>query len=215
MPVAEAAAALAALARPVAPVVVGPAEAVGAVAAGDVVVEGGRPEARIALRDGWAVSAAESVGASPYGPVRLSRPPAWVEAGAPLPPGTDALLPPEALGAGPREIAALGADQREIEAEIVVGEGTRAPGAELPPGARLLAAGERVSALHGLALAAAGPAGWRSAARTCGSSPPSPTPCRRSSVPGSRSRAAASKRPAGRPTAMPSPHPSGRRGPTR
>lgn len=157
MPVAEAAAALAALARPVAPVVVGPAEAVGAVAAGDVVVEGGRPEARIALRDGWAVSAAESVGASPYGPVRLSRPPAWVEAGAPLPPGTDALLPPEALGAGPREIAALGADQREIEAEIVVGEGTRAPGAELPPGARLLAAGERVSALHGLALAAAGP----------------------------------------------------------
>ncbi|KMO38177.1 molybdopterin-binding protein [Methylobacterium tarhaniae] len=146
MPVAEAVAALAALARPVAPVSVSPAGAVGAVAARDVAVEAGRPEARIALRDGWAVRASESTGASPYGPVRLGGAPPWVEAGAALPPGTDALLPPEAIGPDPRE----------IEAEAAAGEGTRAPGTELPPGTRLVAAGERVSALHGLALAAAG-----------------------------------------------------------
>ncbi len=146
MPVAEAVAALAALARPVAPLCASPAEAIGAVAARDALAEAGRPLARTALRDGWAVSAAESTGASPYAPVRLARPPAWVEAGDALPPGTDAVLPPEAPGADPRE----------IEAEAATGEGMRAPGSEIPPGTRILAAGERVSALHALALAAAG-----------------------------------------------------------
>ncbi|MGX7706894.1 molybdopterin-binding protein [Methylobacterium sp. Gmos1] len=146
MPLAEAVAALAALARPVAAVEASPAEAVGAVAARDVVVETGWPAERRALRDGWAVEAAAVVGASPYAPVRLARSPTWVEAGAALPAGTDALLQPEALGADPRE----------IEAEAAMGEGTRAPGAELPAGTRLLAAGERVSALHVLVLSAAG-----------------------------------------------------------
>jgi molybdopterin molybdotransferase len=146
MPLAEAVAALAALACPVAAVGTSPAEAVGAVAAHDVVVGAGLPAERRALRDGWAVEAAAIVGASPYAPVRLARSPIWVEAGAALPAGTDALLPPEALGADPRE----------IEAEAAAGEGTRAPGTEMPPGTRLLAAGERVSALCGLALAAAG-----------------------------------------------------------
>ncbi|WP_425339757.1 molybdopterin-binding protein [Methylobacterium platani] len=146
MPVAEAVTALVALARPVAVAAMPPAEAVGAVAARDVAVETGLPGARTALRDGWAVEAAAVVGASPYVPVRLARAPAWVEAGDPLPPGTDALLPPEAIGADPRE----------IEAETAPGEGTRAPGTELPAGARLVAAGERVTPLHALALAAAG-----------------------------------------------------------
>ncbi|SFU65277.1 Molybdopterin biosynthesis enzyme [Methylobacterium sp. 174MFSha1.1] len=146
MPLAEALPALVALARPVAVADASPAEAVGAVAAQDLAVEAGRPAERRALRDGWAVAAAAVVGASPYAPVRLGREPVWVEAGAALPAGTDALLPPEALGADPRE----------IEAEAAIGEGTRAPGTEMPPGTRLLASGERVSALCGLALAAAG-----------------------------------------------------------
>lgn len=146
MPVAEAVTALVALARPVAPVWLSPAEALGAPAAGAVGVETGRPRERAALRDGWAVSAAAVVGASAYAPVRLARPPAWVEAGDTLPPGTDALLAPEAIGTDPLE----------IEAEAAPGEGTRVPGTELPPGARLVAAGERVSALHVLALSAAG-----------------------------------------------------------
>ncbi|WP_171070211.1 molybdopterin-binding protein [Methylobacterium terricola] len=146
MPVAEAAAALARLARPVAAVMAGLTEAVGGVAAQDVAVAAGLPRDRTALRDGWAMRADSVVGASPYAPVRLARPPAWVEAGDPLPPGTDALLPPEAIGADPLE----------IEAEVAAGEGTRAPGTELPAGIRLVAAGERLSALHALALAAAG-----------------------------------------------------------
>lgn len=146
MPVAEAAAALAALARPVAVAEMRPAEAVGAVAAGDVAVAAGLPAGRTALRDGWAVSAAEIVGASPYAPVRAARAPVWVEAGEGLPPGTDALLPPEVIGADPRE----------IEAEVAPGEGTRPAGAELPPGTRLVARGKRVAPLHALALAAAG-----------------------------------------------------------
>ncbi|TGD98415.1 molybdopterin-binding protein [Methylobacterium nonmethylotrophicum] len=146
MPLVEAVAALAGLARPVAAEAVAWPEAPGAVAARDVVIAAGLPERRTALRDGWAVDAASIVGASPYAPVPVSRPPAWVEAGAPLPAGTDALLVPEAIGADPRE----------IEAEAAPGEGTRAAGAELPPGARLVAAGERLSPLRGLALAAAG-----------------------------------------------------------
>ncbi|KMO35563.1 molybdopterin-binding protein [Methylobacterium variabile] len=146
MPLAEAVAELAALASPVAAEDVSPPAAVGAVSARDVVATTGLPTLRTALRDGWAVSAAAVVGASPYAPLRLARAPAWVEAGAPLPAGTDALLPPEAIGADPLE----------IEAEAAAGEGTRAPAAELPQGARLVAAGERVSALHCLALASAG-----------------------------------------------------------
>ncbi|GJD62886.1 molybdopterin-binding protein [Methylobacterium frigidaeris] len=146
MPLAEAVAALVALARPVAAVTVRAADAMGAVAAEDVAVAAGRPDTRTALRDGWAVKAAGIVGASSYAPVRLAHAPAWVEAGAPLPAGADALLPPEATGPDPRD----------IEAEAATGEGTRAPGAELPSGARLVAAGERVSALQAFALAAAG-----------------------------------------------------------
>ncbi|SFF18389.1 molybdopterin-binding protein [Methylobacterium sp. yr596] len=147
MPVAEAVALLARLARPVAPVGVELAAAVGAVAARDVAIGAGLPVRRTALRDGWAVKAAEVVGASPYAPpVMVARAPAWVEAGAPLPAGTDALLAPDAIGDDPRW----------IEAEVAAGEGTRAPDAELPAGARLVAAGERVTPLQGLALAAAG-----------------------------------------------------------
>ncbi|WP_174800127.1 molybdopterin-binding protein [Methylobacterium currus] len=161
MPVAEAVAALAALARPVAAVETGTAEAGGTVAARDIVVGTGRPEARTALRDGWAVSAAAIVGASPYAPVRLARAPAWVEAGAPLPADADALLPPEAVPpeAVPPEAVppeAAGGEPLEIEVEVAAGEGTRAPGAEMPSGARLVMAGERVTALQALALAAAG-----------------------------------------------------------
>ncbi|AWN47269.1 molybdopterin-binding protein [Methylobacterium terrae] len=146
MPVAEAATALAALARPVAAAEMRPAEALGAVAARDVAVAAGLPAERTALRDGWAVRAAEIAGASPYAPVRAARAPVWVEAGEGLPPGTDALLAPEAIGADPRE----------IEAEAAPGEGTRAAGAELPPGTRLVGRGERVNPLHALALTAAG-----------------------------------------------------------
>ncbi len=146
MPVAEATQALVALVRPVAPVGASLAEALGAVAARDVVVGTGLPAHRTALRDGWAASAAEIVGASPYAPVRVARAPAWVEAGAPLPAGTDALLAPDALGDDPLW----------IETEVAAGEGTRAPGAEFPPGPPLVTAGERIGPLQGLAVAEAG-----------------------------------------------------------
>ncbi|WP_407524755.1 molybdopterin-binding protein [Methylobacterium oryzisoli] len=119
------------------------AEAVGAVAASDCLAPHALPRGRTALRDGYAVLAADVVGASPYAPVPLPSAPDWVEAGAALPPGTDTVLPPEAL------------DGDEAVADAPAGEGTRAAGAEAPAG-RLLAAGERISPLHAAGLALAG-----------------------------------------------------------
>ncbi|WP_128564405.1 molybdopterin-binding protein [Methylobacterium crusticola] len=150
LPLAGAVARLTAGLVPVAPEFLPPGHAAGAAAAHDVVLEAGLPPRRLALRDGWAVSAAAVVGASPYGPVRLERAPAWIEAGEALPEGTDALLAPDAVpGAG-------GPGPVEVEADAPPGEGTRAAGAEWPGGARLVAAGERLTALHAFALAQAG-----------------------------------------------------------
>jgi molybdopterin biosynthesis enzyme len=141
MPLADA---LARLAWPPVPARAVPvAEAVGAVAAADVLAPHPLPRGRTALRDGFAVRAADVTGASPYAPVPLPAPPDWVEAGAALPPGTDTVLPPEALAGD------------EAVADAPAGEGTRAAGADVAAGA-LVAAGERISVLHAAGLALAG-----------------------------------------------------------
>src|SRR5712691_1700222 len=56
-----------------------------------------RPASSLALRDGWALSADETLGASGYAPSLLMRAPARIEAGQALPAGTDSVAPLDAV----------------------------------------------------------------------------------------------------------------------
>ena len=69
-----------------------PVAAVGAILAADVVAAKPVPASACALRDGWAVAAERVTDAGPYAPAPLDPAPAWVEAGEPMPAGTDAVL---------------------------------------------------------------------------------------------------------------------------
>src|SRR6516164_36335 len=72
------------------------AEAVGAALASDVYAAE-RPAHAIALRDGFAVAAAEIADAGPYAPVPLSLIARRIDAGEALPSGTDAVAPLDAI----------------------------------------------------------------------------------------------------------------------
>src|SRR5262249_34023510 len=56
-----------------------------------------RPASSLALQDGWALSADETLGASGYTPAQLMRAPARIEAGQALPAGTDSVAPLDAV----------------------------------------------------------------------------------------------------------------------
>lgn len=143
-PLADALALLLRRATPVAPRSVPLARAAGHIAATSLRVPRDIPAGLTALRDGFAVEAAQVGGASPYAPVMLPRAPAWVEAGEHLPPGTDAVLPAEGL------------EHRSAVVEVGPGEGTRAAAEDFCEGDALLTAGERIAPRHLLGLAAAG-----------------------------------------------------------
>jgi molybdopterin molybdotransferase len=143
-PIAQVLARLAALAQPVAPREIAVADAEGRVLAGDVVVAAPSPAAPVALMDGWAVRAEEVADAGPYAPVVLTCAPAWVDAGAALPPDTDAVLPPDAV---------TGA---EVHAAATAGDGVLAAGADAAPDRPMRRAGERLRAVDVAALRAAG-----------------------------------------------------------
>lgn len=105
------------------------------------------PAAATAIRDGWAVRAADTAGASPYGPASLPIA-SWVEAGAPLPDGADAVLPAFDVSGGMPHPAAL--------RDAVAGEGLRAAGEDAPSGWDWRRAGDRLRVLDLPLLAAAG-----------------------------------------------------------
>lgn len=114
--------------------------AVGAVLAEALVTSRAVPERTLALRRGWAVTAAEVVGASSYSPMPLGRPPAFVEAGDPLPAGADAVLPPDAV--------TVEAGSAQALAETAPGEFVRRQGEDCVDGAVLLEAGGVVRPRH-------------------------------------------------------------------
>jgi len=143
-PLADALALLLRLAKPVVPRSVPLDRAAGHVAATSLTIAHDVPAGLTALRDGFAVDAAQVGGASPYAPVLLPQAPVWVEAGERLPPGTDAVLPAE------------GVEHRSAVAEVGPGEGTSAKGEDFSEGDTLLRAGERIAPRHLLGLAAAG-----------------------------------------------------------
>jgi molybdopterin molybdotransferase len=145
-PIADVLARVAALAQPVAAREAAVADAEGRVLAADAAVRAARPPAAIALRDGWAVRADDVSDAGPYAPMPVT--PIWVDGGAAMPPGTDAVLP--------RDAVMLGADSAEALAPATVGDGVLGAGADAAPGAPLRRAGERLRAVDVAALQAAG-----------------------------------------------------------
>jgi molybdopterin molybdotransferase len=123
------------------------AEALGAVLAADVHSPQCPPQA-IALRDGFAVAAAEIADAGPYTPMPLSLTARRIDTGEALPHGTDAVAPLDAI--------TLRGTRAEAIAAVAPGAGVLPAGGDSAPGAALRRAGERLRALDLAAMAAAG-----------------------------------------------------------
>jgi molybdopterin molybdotransferase len=123
------------------------AEALGSVLAADVHSPQCPPQA-IALRDGFAVAAAEIADAGPYTPMPLSLTARRIDAGGALPHGTDAVAPLDAI--------TLRGTRAEAIAAVAPGAGVLPAGGDSAPGAALRRAGERLRALDLAAMAAAG-----------------------------------------------------------
>jgi molybdopterin biosynthesis enzyme len=122
---------------PVPPRAVPLAAAIGRVLAREVRAPGPVPAGAVALREGWAVDAAATLGASPYGPVPLPAAPRWLRAGEALPAGTDALL-----GAFDLEESPI---PQALQA-VAPGDGIRRAGEDFLTGDTLARAGRRLRA---------------------------------------------------------------------
>ncbi len=105
------------------------------------------PPAPTARIDGYAIAAAASYGASAYNPIEPQRGLIEVAAGAPMPPGTDAVLPYGAVGGF------------EIVEALAPGDGVMPAGGYSGAAEMVVPAGERIGAL---AIARAAEAGSRS-----------------------------------------------------
>lgn len=140
---------LAALLAPIAPVAacrMAATAAIGRVLAEPVVARAGVPAQAVAMREGWAVAAAETLGASAFSPLPLPALPPRLGPGDVVPAGLDALLDVFDLDeAGPFP---------QVLQPATPGDGLRLPGAEIAAGAAIRAAGERLGARDLPALAA-------------------------------------------------------------
>ncbi len=112
------------------------------------VVTSERPEHPIALRDGFAVEANTIADASSYTPVPLPLPIRRIDVGEPMPEGTDAVLPFDAVI--PR------GEQAEAVASVFAGEGMLPAGGDAAPHSLMRRAGERMRSIDITAVDAAG-----------------------------------------------------------
>jgi molybdopterin molybdotransferase len=119
----------------------------GRVLAKDIRAAGPIPGSNRAARDGFAVEASASIGASSYNPIRL--PLNAVAVGDALPPGTDAVVPLDV--AEPDEQASI-----EIIEAVAAGDNVEQQGTIAPMGAMLVSAGTRLAARHIGLLTSAG-----------------------------------------------------------
>lgn len=147
-PLAEARAALDAQCAEIAAVRLPVAAACGLVAAATVVASSPVPDRALALRDGWAVVAQETLGASSYAPVFLVAPPLRVRSGDPMPEATDAVLPLPFVDARAMPV--------EIYGSVAPFDGVRRRGGDVPAGLVLLEAGALVGPDQVALLALAG-----------------------------------------------------------
>lgn len=127
-------AALAPFCQPVAPVSSPIETAAGRIAAAPLYAPAPLPPFPVALRDGWAVRARETIGASSAAPCFASAPPARIAFGGAAPPDADAVLAPNSVDgtAVPPEIFETAAQ----------GEGLRLRGSDFTAGAVIGAEGE-------------------------------------------------------------------------
>jgi len=136
------------VAGPVAPQQIDLASALGLTLAEGVVAHAAKPDAAIAIRDGWAVSSTDILDASATAPVPLGQAPAWLETGSPLPANADAVAPFDAIAwQGP---------VAEAVAPVAPGEGALTAAADAAAGAILRPAGVRLRRIDLAVLAAAG-----------------------------------------------------------
>jgi molybdopterin biosynthesis enzyme len=107
-----------------------------------------RPTAPLALIDGWALAADATLDAGGYAPALLTHPPHRVEAGQPIPAGTDSVAPLDAVK--------VSGAQAEALATVIPGDGVLQPGGDCDPEIPLRRAGARLRGVDLAAFAAAG-----------------------------------------------------------
>jgi molybdopterin molybdotransferase len=107
-----------------------------------------RPSTAIALSDGWAMNADETLGAGGYAPAVLVNPPQRVETGQAMPPDTDSVVPLEAVD--------VSTARAQVLAEIKPGEGVLPAGADCDATIPLRRAGEPMRLLDLAVFGAAG-----------------------------------------------------------
>ncbi|MGB7258189.1 MAG: molybdopterin-binding protein [Pseudolabrys sp.] len=120
----------------------------GRVLAADVVAAKALPAAAVALQDGWAVNAEATRDAGGYAPMVLAQAPSRIEAGQPMPKGTDAVAPFETIQTR--------GEHAEAVAAVVPGDGVLAAGGDCAAGTILRKAGARVRDSDGAVFAAGG-----------------------------------------------------------
>jgi molybdopterin biosynthesis enzyme len=123
------------------------AEAVGCILAKDVSAAT-RPERPLALRDGWALRADETQGASAYAPAFLPVAPQPIETGQPMPEGCDCVALID-------DVRVTG-NAAEVVAAFAPGEGVLATGGDHDGRMPLMHAGARLTATSAAALAVFG-----------------------------------------------------------
>lgn len=133
--------------KPVTPRAIDVAAAAGRVLA-TAAVTPVRPSTPIALQDGWALAADDTLGAGGYAPVLLMTTPHRVEAGQTMPPGTDSVAPLDAVK--------VDKDRAEVLVTVNPGEGVLAAGGDSDPGNPLRYAGERLRSTDIAVLGCAG-----------------------------------------------------------
>jgi molybdopterin molybdotransferase len=133
--------------QPVTPRTLDVAAAAGRILAADAVAPA-RPSAAMALQDGWALAADDTLGAGGYAPVPLMHSPQRVEAGQPMPAGTDSVAPFDAVQ--------VAGNRAEALVTVNPGDGVLPAGGDSDPGIPLRHTGERLRITDLAALAAAG-----------------------------------------------------------
>jgi molybdopterin molybdotransferase len=133
--------------QPVTPRMLDVTAAAGRALAGDAVAPA-CPSAALALQDGWALAADDTLGAGGYAPVLLMRSPQRVEAGQPMPAGTDSVALFDAVK--------VTAGRAEALVTVNPGDGVLPAGGDSDPGIPLRHAGERLRITDLAALACAG-----------------------------------------------------------
>ena len=126
---------------------VGSGVAIGSILAADVTAPT-LPKVPIAILDGWALAAYTTQGAGGYSPVLLPAMPQRVEAGQPMPPGTDCVAPVDVLN--------IASGRAEVLNTINPGDGVLPVGGDCDGSTPLRRAGEVMRLVDGAVVRAAG-----------------------------------------------------------